>query len=82
MKKISNKKLQELCDNDPQLVANELNESIVYHFFEDKFYTESQYKKECEKTALKYKSEFTDEIWEKEKSWDILTWFHPQDENI
>lgn len=34
--KISNKKLQEKCNNEgPQKIANELNETIVHEFFED-----------------------------------------------
>ncbi len=76
--KISNKKLQEKCqEKDPQLVADELNETIVHEFFDDKYYTEQQYRKECEKVVLAYKSEYTEENWEKDKSNQHLTWFYP-----
>ena len=76
--KISSKKLQEKCQQeDPQKIADELNETIVYEFFEDKFYTEQQYRKECEKVVLAYKSEYTEENWEKDKSNQHLTWYHP-----
>ena len=76
--KISNKRLQEKCqEKDPQVVADELNETIVHEFFEDKYYTEQQYRKECEKVVLTYKSEYTEENWEKDKSNQHLTWFYP-----
>ena len=78
MKKITNKKLQEKCQNEePQKVADELNETIVHEFFEDKFYTESQYRKECEKIVLTYKKEYTDADWVRDKSNQHLTWFYP-----
>lgn len=73
--KVSNKKLQKLCDDDPQKMANIINEGIVYQFFEDKFYTESQYRKKLEKESGQ---KYTDEQFEKAKSWDVLTWFYPQ----
>ena len=67
-----------MCQEDAQSVANTIEEAIVYQFFEDKFYTEADYKKECEKCVLKYKDEYTNEDWEKDKSWDILEWYYPQ----
>lgn len=77
--KLSNKKLQEKCQQeDPQKVADELNETIIHEFFEDKYYTESQYRKECEKVILAYKNEYTEEDWEKDKSNQHLTWFYPE----
>jgi hypothetical protein len=76
--RISSKKLQEKCQQeDPQKIADELNETIVYEFFEDKYYTEKQYRKECEKVVLAYKDEYTEENWEKDKSNQHLTWFYP-----
>ena len=75
---MANKKFQEECQKDVQSIANKLNEAIVYHFFEDKFYTESQYKNECKKTVLTHKDEYTDEDWERDKSWDVLEWFYPE----
>jgi hypothetical protein len=76
--KISNKKLQEKCNNEsPQKIANELNETIVHEFFEDKYYTEQQYRKECEKVVLAYKDEYTENDWERDKSNQHLTWFYP-----
>lgn len=76
--RLSNKKLQEKCWEDPQRTANELNEAIVYEFFDDKFYTESKYRKECEKIVLAYKKEYTEEDWNNDKSISTLTWFYPQ----
>lgn len=75
--KMTKKKFQNMCREDVQSVANTIDEPIVYQFFEDKFYTESEYKKECEKCVLKYKDKYTDEDWEKDKSWDILEWYYP-----
>jgi hypothetical protein len=76
--KISNKKIQEKCQQeDPQKVADELNEIIVHEFYEDKYYTEQQYRKECEKVVLAYKKEYTEENWENDKSNQHLTWFYP-----
>ena len=43
---LSNKKLQEKCWEDAQATADWLNEAIVYDGQEDKFFTESKYKKE------------------------------------
>lgn len=76
--KLSNKQFQTLCQDGPQSMADKLNESIVYVFFEDKFYTESQYRALCEKTKLAYDNEYTEEDWIKAKSNDTLTWFYPK----
>lgn len=76
--KISKKKLNERCQNeDPQNVANEINETIVHEFYEDEYYTEKQYRKECKKVILAYKDEYTENDWEKDKSNQHLTWFYP-----
>lgn len=76
--RISNKKLQERClQENPQAVADELNETIVHEFFEDKYYTEQQYRKECEKVILAYKDVYTEENWEKDKANPHLTWYYP-----
>ena len=74
--KLSNKKLQEKCMEDAQATANELNEGIVYQFFEDKFYTDSQYRKKLEKESGGVK--LSDEDYEDAKNWDILTWYYPE----
>ena len=75
--KLSNKKLQERCWQDAQSVANEINEAIVYNDEEDKFYRESEYKKECEKVVLAYKDAYTEENWEKDKTNSHLFWYYP-----
>ena len=75
--KLSNKKLQEKCWENAQEVANELKEAIVYDDQEDKFFVESKYKKECEKIALIYKEEYTEEDWERDKTNSHLFWYYP-----
>ena len=75
--KLSNKKLQEKCWQYAQAVADEINESIVYDDQEDKFFTESKYKKECEKIVLVYKDKYTEEDWQKDKTNGHLFWYHP-----
>lgn len=76
--KLSNKKFQEKCFEDAQAVANEINESIVYDDQEDKFYTESKYRKECEKVILAYKDKYTEEDWKRDSSNSHLYWFHTE----
>ena len=72
---LSNKKLQEKCWQDAQAVADEIKESIVYDDQEDKFFTESRYKKECEKIVLAYKDKYTEEDWQKDKTNSHLFWY-------
>lgn len=74
---LSNKKLQEKCWQDAQAVADEIKESIVYDDQEDKFFTESKYKKECEKIVLAYKDKYTEEDWQKDKTNSHLFWYYP-----
>lgn len=75
--KLSNKKLQERCWENAQAVANEINEAIVYDDQEEKFYTESKYKKDCEKVVLAYKDKYTEEDWQRDKTNSHLFWYHP-----
>lgn len=75
--KLSNKKLQERCWQDAQAVADEINESIVYDDQEDKFFTESKYRSECEKVVSAYGDKYTEEDWERDKTNIHLFWYHP-----
>lgn len=76
--KISIKKLQEKCQKDAQNTANELNEPIVYQFFENRFYTESKYRESLAKYKESQGKVYTDEDWERDKKWDILEWYYPE----
>lgn len=76
--KLSNKKLQEKCWDDAQATANEINEAIVYDDQEDKFYTESNYRKDCEKIILSYKKKYTEEDWQRDKANSHLFWYYPE----
>jgi len=77
MKKMSNKKFQENCFNDTIGVANEINEAICYDDRDETFYTESHYRKLCEKIILAYCKEYTEEDWNRDKTDCHLTWFYP-----
>ncbi len=72
-----NKKQQEECWLDPQQYANNKGIAIVYDDQEEKWYTELEYRKACERIVLKYKDKYTDEDWQRDKTNSHLVWYYP-----